>query len=62
MPLLKLIAQELVKTIRNSVTIDWTEREAVRAQIRVAVKRILRRYGLPARQTREGHADGVEAS
>ncbi len=44
---LKLIAQELVKTIRNSVTIDWTEREAVRAQIRVAVKRILRRYGYP---------------
>ncbi len=44
---LKLIAQELVKSIRNSVTIDWTEREAVRAQIRVAVKRILRRYGYP---------------
>jgi type I restriction enzyme R subunit len=44
---LKMIAQELVKTIRNSVTIDWTERETVRAQIRVAVKRILRRYGYP---------------
>ncbi len=44
---LKMIAQELVKTIRNSVTIDWTEREAVRTQIRVAVKRILRRYGYP---------------
>jgi len=44
---LKLIAQELVKTIRNSVTIDWTEREAVRAKIRVAVKRIPRRYGYP---------------
>lgn len=51
---LKLIAQELVKTIRNSVTIDWTEREAVRAQIRVAVKRILRRYGHPPdKQERE---------
>ena len=54
---LKLIAQELVKTIRNSVTIDLTEREAVRAQIRVAVKRILRRNGYP-----EGYADRAKAS
>jgi hypothetical protein len=44
---LKLIAQELVNTIRQSVTIDWTERGAVRARIRVAVKRILRRYRYP---------------
>jgi type I restriction enzyme R subunit len=46
-PTLKTIAQELVKTIRNSVTIDWTEREVVRAKIRVAVKRILRKHGYP---------------
>lgn len=44
---LRLIAQELVKAVRNSVTIDWTLRENVRAQMRVAVKRILRRYGYP---------------
>ena len=46
-PTLCSIAHELVETIRNSVTIDWTEREAVRAKIRVAVKRILRRHGYP---------------
>ena len=46
-PTLTAIAQELVQTIRNSVTIDWTEREAVRAKIRVAVKRILRKHGYP---------------
>ena len=46
-PTLTKIAHELVETIRNSVTIDWTEREAVRAKIRVAVKRILRKYGYP---------------
>ncbi len=40
-------ARELVETVRNSVTIDWTEREAVRAKIRVMVKRILRKYGYP---------------
>ncbi len=44
---LKTIAQELVKAVRRSVTIDWTVRENARAQIRVMVKRILRRYGYP---------------
>jgi type I restriction enzyme R subunit len=46
-PTLKLIAQELVNTIRNNVTIDWTQRETVRAKLRVSVKRILRRHGYP---------------
>ncbi len=46
-PTLKAIAHELVQSIRNNVTIDWTEREAVRAKIRVAVKRILRKHGYP---------------
>ncbi len=41
------IARELVKAVRNSVTIDWSERESARAQIRVLVKRILKRYGYP---------------
>ena len=44
---LRLIAQELVRAVRNSVTIDWTVRENVRAQMRVIIKRILRRYGYP---------------
>ncbi|MDD4540208.1 MAG: type I restriction endonuclease subunit R, partial [Lentisphaeria bacterium] len=44
---LRLIAQELVKSVRNSITIDWTVRENVRAQMRVIIKRILRRYGYP---------------
>jgi Type I site-specific restriction-modification system, R (restriction) subunit and related helicases len=44
---LKTIAHELVETVRRSVTIDWTVRENARAQIRVIVKRILRKYGYP---------------
>jgi type I restriction enzyme R subunit len=44
---LRMIAQELVRAVRNSVTIDWTLRENVRARIRVMVKRILRRHGYP---------------
>jgi type I restriction enzyme R subunit len=44
---LRAIARELVETVRNNVTIDWTLRENVRAQLRVLVKRILRRHGYP---------------
>ena len=44
---LQAIARELVETVRRNVTIDWTERENVRAQLRVLVKRILRRHGYP---------------
>jgi type I restriction enzyme, R subunit len=44
---LRTIARELVQTVRNNVTIDWTLRENVRAQLRVLVKRILRKYGYP---------------
>ena len=42
-----VIVQELVAAVRRSVTIDWTVRENARAQIRVMVKRILRKYGYP---------------
>jgi type I restriction enzyme R subunit len=44
---LRTIARELVETVRRNVTIDWTMRENVRAQLRVLVKRILRKYGYP---------------
>ena len=44
---LKTIARELVATVRKNVTIDWTIRDNVRAQLRVLVKRILRKYGYP---------------
>jgi type I restriction enzyme R subunit len=46
-PTLRRIAQELVRTVRANVTIDWTLRENVRAQLRVLVKRILRKHGYP---------------
>ena len=44
---LRAIARELVETVRRNVTIDWTLRENVRAQLRVMVRRILNRYGYP---------------
>jgi type I restriction enzyme, R subunit len=44
-PTLKTIARELVDTVRRNTTIDWTVRENIRANRRVLVKRILRKYG-----------------
>lgn len=46
-PTLVDIARELVAAVKKNVTIDWTVRESVRAQLRVIVKRILRKYGYP---------------
>jgi type I restriction enzyme R subunit len=45
-PTLQKIACELAKTVRRNVSIDWTVRENVRAQLRVIVKRILRKVRL----------------
>ena len=44
---LRTIAQELVRAVRGNIKIDWTVRENVRAEMRVIIKRILRRYGYP---------------
>ncbi|MDK2742873.1 MAG: type I restriction endonuclease subunit R [Nitrospira sp. BO4] len=44
---LRTIAREVSDAVRKNVTIDWTVRENVRAQLRVIVKRILRKYGYP---------------
>ena len=38
---------QMADAVRANVTIDWTLRENVRAQLRVLVKRILRKYGYP---------------
>jgi type I restriction enzyme R subunit len=44
---LRIIARELVDKGRQNVTNDWTLRENVRAQLRVLVKRILKKWGYP---------------
>ncbi|WP_338929242.1 DUF3387 domain-containing protein (plasmid) [Roseomonas mucosa] len=46
-PTLRVIALELVKSIRSNISVDWMHRETARARIRVLVKRILRKYGYP---------------
>jgi type I restriction enzyme R subunit len=44
---LKVIAHELLTSLRENVTVDWAHRESARARMRVLVKRILRKYGYP---------------
>jgi len=44
---LRMIARELVETVRRNTSIDWTVKENVRAKLRTMVKRILRKYDCP---------------
>jgi type I restriction enzyme, R subunit len=44
---LRKMATELVATVRNNISIDWTMRDAVQAKLRVLVKRLLKKYRYP---------------
>lgn len=44
---LKVIAHELLVSLKGNVTVDWSHRESARARMRVLVKRILRKHGYP---------------
>jgi type I restriction enzyme R subunit len=44
---LRIIAAELVTTVRNTAGKDWWRREDIRGRMRVQIRRILRRYGYP---------------
>ena len=59
-PTLKNIARELVSHVRKSVTIDWTLRESAQAQIRVLVRRILRKHGYPPDKQEKATATVLE--
>jgi type I restriction enzyme, R subunit len=44
---LKVIAHDLLLSLKGNITVDWSHRESARARMRVLVKRILRKYGYP---------------
>lgn len=44
---LRIIARELLESVRENTTIDWTIKESVQATLRRHVRRILRKYGYP---------------
>ncbi len=44
---LRFLSLELVKLIRKNIKIDWTIRENIRADLRLKVKKLLKKYGYP---------------
>ena len=44
---LRLMARKLTEMVKDMPTLDWTERESVRADLRRRVRRLLARYGYP---------------
>jgi type I restriction enzyme R subunit len=48
--ILRQIAMELTKSIRNSMTIDWNLRDSVRAKMRMQIRRLLKKYDYPPDQ------------
>ena len=57
---LKVIARELVETVRKNVSIDWTLRESARANLRRMVRRSLNRHGYPPDQQEQAIRTVVE--
>ena len=44
---MKELIHTIVDVIRKNATVDWNRREDARATLRLAVKKILKRYGYP---------------
>lgn len=45
--ILKVIAHELTKAIKENMSIDWNLRDSARAKMRITVRRLLKKYGYP---------------
>ncbi len=52
---LKMLATELTEKLRQSTSVDWQVRDSVRAQMRLLIKRLLRKYKYPP----EGQEEAV---
>ncbi len=44
---LKLIASELVQSIKANLDIDWAIKETSRAKVRIIIKKLLKKHGYP---------------
>ena len=44
---LRLMARHLTEMVKKMPTLDWTQRESVRASLRRNVRRLLEKYGDP---------------
>jgi type I restriction enzyme, R subunit len=52
--ILKAIAHDLVQTVRKNTSIDWQIKSNVQANLRVMIKRILRKYKYPPDDPKTG--------
>ena len=44
---LRIIAVELVTSVRGNISVDWMHRDSARAKLRIEIKKILKKYGYP---------------
>lgn len=59
---LKKIARELIVSIKNDMSVDWTIRESVQAKMRANIKTLLKKYGYPPDQSEKAVALVIEQS
>ena len=45
---LRVIANELLNSLKSNASVDWQLRQSARARMQVLVKRILRKHGYPS--------------
>ena len=50
--ILKKIARDLAELIKKNTSIDWKYRDAVRANLRIMIKKLLKKYGYPPDKTK----------
>ncbi len=44
---LRVIAHELLESMKSNATVDWHKKESARAKMRILVRRVLKKYGYP---------------
>lgn len=44
---MKELIHEIVRIVRSKATLDWEKMESKRAELRLAVKKVLVKYGYP---------------
>ena len=44
---LRTIARDLLESVKKNASIDWMQKESIRAEMQVAVKRVLRQHAYP---------------
>ena len=58
--ILKELAAALFIQVKKNATIDWTIKEDVRAKMRVAIKRLLKKYGYPPKMEKFAITDVIK--